>query len=306
MAHEGEEAVRPDRESELLHGESRSIERVSWIGAAVNVALSVGKLVVGTAAGSIALVADGVHSLSDFATDMVVVVATRLGARPADDTHPWGHGKYETLGALLIALAVLVAGVQIGWTALGALRRGEESFPGAVVLVVAAVSVVSKEWLYRVTAAIAKRTRSRALMANAWHHRTDSLSSIVVLVGGFFALAGEGHADQVAGIVVGLMVAWAGVRFGREALGELMEGAAGEEVDRKIGGVLDGELMIRGWHGLRARRVGRKIFVDIHVVVNPEMTVVDADRLAHRIEGEICRALSSPCNVMVHVDPPRE
>ncbi|MFH1279832.1 MAG: cation diffusion facilitator family transporter [Candidatus Eisenbacteria bacterium] len=282
------------------------IRRITWVGAAINVVLSLAKLAVGAAAGSIALVADGVHSLSDLATDLVVVVATRLGVRPADEDHPWGHGKYETLGAVVVALAVIVAGAEIGWTALAALRRGEEGFPGGIVLIVAAVSVVSKEWLYRATATIAKRTRSRALMANAWHHRTDSLSSVVVLLGGLFSVAGQGHADQVAGIVVGLMVALTGIRFGREALGELVEGSAGGDVDLEIQRVLEGELMIMGWHALRARRVGRKIFVDLHVVVSPDMTVADADRLAHRIEGEVCRALDSPCNVMVHVDPVRE
>lgn len=292
-------------ERALIDVGSREIQRITWIGAAINIFLSMAKLLAGAATGSLALVADGVHSVSDLATDVVVILATRLGSRPADEGHPWGHGKYETLAALVVAIAVAVAGGVIGRDAIKALHQGVESFPGALVLVIAAASIVGKEWLYRVTVLVGRRTGSPAVIANAWHHRSDSLSSVVVLLGGVASMAGQGHADQLAGIVVGVMVAVVGVRFGLTSLGELVEGSAGDEVNRVIGEAIAPLEHIRGWHGLRARRVGRRTYVELHLVVDPAMTVTTADGLAHAAEDEIRRALGAACHVMVHVDPDR-
>ncbi len=295
--------VATDPGADRLSADLRVIQRTGLASVAANLLLAAVKLGTGALIGSVALIGDGVHSFSDLLTDFVVLVAARLGSQPADETHPWGHGKYETFGVLIIALAVIAAGVEIGWIAGGALSRGEVHYPGPLVLVVAAFSVALKEVLYRVSRRAGEQTRSQVLIANAWHHRSDALSSLVVLAAGVLSLAGWGHADQAAGIIVGLMVVVVGVRFGWEAIGELMEKSAGGEVETRIAGVLDRAEAILGWHKLRTRNVGRELFIDLHVVVPSKMTVVEADCVTHRVEKAIRRELDRPCNVMVHIDP---
>ena len=150
--------------------------RVTLIGLVTNVFLLGLKLVVGLFVGSAALIADAVHSFSDLLTDIVAIVGIRLSARPADESHPYGHGRYETIAASVIGVALVVAGVAIAWDAGLSLYRQEHNIPGYPVLIVAAVSIVSKEWLYQITRRVARRVRSAVLSANAWHHRSDALS----------------------------------------------------------------------------------------------------------------------------------
>jgi len=273
------------------------------IAAVTNLILGVLKIVGGFMTGSIALIGDGVHSLADMVTDFIIMLAAPLGARPADRTHPYGHGKFETLAALIISLAILGAGVEIGWKSLGPLLRGEQFRPGPAVLVIAAISVATNEWLYRRARRVGEETRSGALLATAWHHRSDALSSIVVLIAGAVGMAGWGYADQVGGLIVAVMVSVVGIRFGRDAIAELLEESAGSDTEKKIGEILDRIDELRGWHKLRTRRVGRELFVDMHVVVVPSMTVAEADQVAHVVEDRIRDELGQPCNVIVHVDP---
>ncbi len=300
-------ATRPPEQGEvarrLLDEGTLEIQRVTWISVAANVLLTIIKLIGGHLTGSIALVADGIHSLSDSLTDFVVVLAAKIGARPPDKDHPWGHGKFETLGALLVSVAIVAAGAQIGWKGAGALARGELHFPGPAVLIIALLSIVVKEILYRITLAVGRRTGSQACVANAWHHRSDAASSVVVFLGGVAGLAGAGQADQVAGIVVGLMVAAIGIRFGVKALRELLEESADEAVQEEIGVILRSMPNVRGWHQLRTRQVGRELHVDVHVVVSPDLSVMEGHDVAHEVEDRIQEGMRRPCDVIVHIDP---
>jgi len=277
--------------------------RVTLFGIAINVALSLIKLIVGVFAGSVALVADGIHSASDIATDLVVLGGIRLSSKPADPSHPYGHGRYETLAGGLVAGALILVGLYIAWEAGFALYARQEIYPGLVVVLVAMVSVLANEWIYRRTVRVARRFRSPALHANAWHHRSDALSSVAVLIGGLGGLLGWGHADQVAGIVVGLMVVAAGGRTVRDVLHELVEGSLSRVDLEMIQTAIERVPAVRSWHALRTRSVGREPFVDLHVLVDPTLSLLQGHHISMQVEEAVKSACKRPVNVMVHVEP---
>ncbi len=280
-----------------------SIQRITWIGSFVNLALTAVKVGVGAAVGSIGLIADGVHSFFDLITDMVVIVSTRIGARPPDEDHPWGHGKLETVGALVISVVFCVAGFEVIRGSITSLAHGESRFPGLMALNVAALSLLAKEILFHVTKRVATATGSRTLMANAWHHRSDALSSLAVIVGVGATLLGMGRGDMFAGIAVGLLILAAGFRFMWDSLSELVERSAGPEIVAIIGRAVDSVETIRTWHRVRSRYVGRELYIDLHVEVPRTYTVVEADHVAHVVEGRIRENLPVASNIIVHVDP---
>ena len=282
---------------------ARRIMRITQIGMVVNVALMAIKLIVGALVGSIGLVADGIHSLFDLITDIVVIVSTRIGSRPPDKDHPWGHGKMETMGALIISVIFCVAGVEISRKAIESFSRGEYHYPGVIALLVATFSFFTKEWLFHISKKVARETGSRTLLANAWHHRSDALSSLAVMAGVGATFIGFDQGDNVAGLFVGLMILVAGFRFIFDAASELVEQSADPETLRKLESSLATIEDVSAWHRIRSRHVGRALFIDLHVSVPRNFTVVEADRVAHEVEDVINRSLSMPSNVIVHVDP---
>lgn len=184
----------------------KKIRKVTLLASLFNVFLMVLKIIFGLLIKSTALVADGFHSLSDLATDFFVLVSARLSNRPADRTHPYGHRKFETVASQLIALLLLAIGVGFVWSAGLSIYRQQQNFPGVMVLIVAIISIICKEFLFYKTRKVSKQTESAALYANAWHQRSDSLSSVAVLIGGVVGIFGWGYADQLATIVVGFMI----------------------------------------------------------------------------------------------------
>jgi len=227
--------------------------RITVVGIAWNISLFIVKLSVGFLTGSAGLIADGIHSASDMATDLIVLGGIRLGRRRADESHPYGHGRYETLAGGIVAGALILVGLFLAWEGASALYRGEGSFPGPAVIGVAAISVGIKEWLYRRTAESARSVGSPALYANAWHHRTDALSSIAVLAGGIGAVLGWGYADRIAGMIVGLMVAAAGWRTIARVLHELTEGGLPKSEIETIEAAIASVSGVNAWHRLRGR-----------------------------------------------------
>jgi len=278
-------------------------DRVTLLGVLWNVVLFAVKLAVGWLTGSAGLVADGIHSASDMATDLAVLGGMHLARRKADAEHPYGHGRFETLAGGIVAGALVLVGAFLAWEGIAALYRGEPSYPGAGVVAVALPSIAVKEWLYRRTVRIARDVDSAALQANAWHHRSDALSSIAVLAGGIGGLVGFGYADQLAGMIVGLMVVAAGGRTLLRVLHELTEGGLArreiETIERAIADVAG----VRDWHQLRGRRVGRETFVDVHVLVDPTLSLWDAHDISMRVESGIREACHRAVNVIVHVEP---
>ena len=278
-------------------------DRITVIGIGWNIILLGVKIVAGLLSGSASLIADGIHSASDMATDLAVLGGMHLGRRKADATHPYGHGRFETLSGGIVAGVLILVGAVVTWESILALYAGTHSFPGGAVVVVALISIAAKEWMYRRTTKVASQVGSAALHANAWHHRSDALSSIAVLAGGIGGLAGWGHADQLAGLIVGLMVVTAGARTLVQVLHELTEGGLSKQEIATIQAAIDAVPEARSWHQLRTRRVGRETFIDVHVLVDPAVSFVDAHNVSMDVESRIRVKCDHPVNVMVHVEP---
>jgi len=277
--------------------------RVTFLGTLVNALLIMAKLIGGFFTGSIALIADGIHSGSDLATDLVVIGGIRLGTRKADANHAYGHGRYETLAGGIVAGALVLIGLYIAWEAGSALYSKRVSYPGFLVILIAAGSIIAKEWIARRTLRVARKEQSLALRSNAWHHRSDALSSVAVLLGGACSLLGWGHADQVAGIIVGGMVIGVGVHTVRDVFHEILEGGLARDELEKIQAAVSSIPQVRNWHKLRTRRVGRKVFIDMHILVDPNLSVLEGHRISMQVEAAVKNASRQPVNVLIHVEP---
>ena len=279
---------------------------ITLLGSVVNAGLVALKLGLGFFGSSMALVADGVHSLSDLATDLVVLGGIRLASRPADRSHAFGHGKFETLAGVLVALALIGAGVWLIREAAVGLAHPQGAPRSGLVMAVAGVSILAKEALYRATTRIALRLHSTALQANAWHHRSDALSSVAVLLGGATMALGYPIGDKVAAIAVGGMVLMAAARILRRAFHELLEGALSEEEKLAISQAIESVEGVQGWHRLRTRRLGRQALVDVHIQVDPNLSVIRAHKIATQVEQAVSRSLDGLASVVVHVEPKGE
>ncbi len=281
----------------------RQVKSITYIGIAINIVLSVVKVVIGLLASSLALVADGVHSFSDVATDAVVLLGLRLGSKGPDQSHPYGHGRAETFSAGLIALVLILVGGAMIYYATMVIARDEVTTPRLSVLIAAIVSIAAKEWLYRATQKIAIQSHSPALYANAWHHRSDALSSVAVVIG-FISLGfGFGHGDQVAAIVIGLMIILVGVRIIGDCLRELTESAVDSDTVERIRDVINADSSIRQWHKLRTRTVGREVFLDLHILVDPDLNIAAAHEIAESLENALDEQITRPVNITVHIEP---
>ena len=281
----------------------RQIKSITYLGMVVNIALAVIKIAVGFFAASLALVADGIHSFSDLATDVAVLLGLRLGSKAPDQNHPYGHGRAETFSAIVIALILILVGGVMIYYATTAIARDEVTSPNIAVLIAAIVSIAAKEWLYRATKKVAIQSHSAALYANAWHHRSDALSSVAVAIGYISLEFGFGHGDQVAAIAVGMMIIWVGVRVIGDSLHELTESAVDSDTIEHIKNIINDNSSVRQWHKLRTRMVGREVFLDLHILVDPDLSIADAHEIAENLENTLGEQITRPVNITVHIEP---
>jgi cation diffusion facilitator family transporter len=281
----------------------KQIKSVTNLGIVTNAALLAIKFFVGFLSGSIALIADGIHSLSDMATDLVVLLGVRFGSKGPDQSHPYGHGRAETFSAGFIALFLVFVGAAMIYYAGIDITKGNVTDFHVAVLIVATVSIVVKELLYKVTKRVAIKSHSPALYANAWHHRSDALSSVAVLIGFISLKAGFNYGDQIAAIAVGLMVILVGIRVIGDCLRELTEGAVDQGTVEHIENIINTNNQIRQWHKLRSRMVGREVFLDLHIVVDPDLNVTAAHEIAEGLENTLHQQVTRPVNITVHVEP---
>ena len=281
----------------------KKINRVTYIGMLLNGILSFVKIIIGYLTGSLSLVADGVHSFSDIATDIAVLLGIRLGSKKADSTHPYGHGRAETFASVFVAMILLGVGGTMIYYATMAIARDESTKPNFAVLIAAILSVVSKEWLYRITKKVAVESHSPSVYANAWHHRSDALSSIAVIIGFITLEFGFTHGDQLAAISVGLMIIWVGVKIIGDAFRELTESSTDIETIELIKSIINSNPSIRHWHKLRSRGVGREIFLDVHILVDPELNVSAAHEISENLENALKEQVSRPINITIHIEP---
>lgn len=288
----------------------REIYRVTLAGSVVNLLLLLFKFVAGIAGHSAAMVADAVHSLSDFATDMVVILFVHISSKPEDAGHDYGHGKYETLATAIIGLALLCVGIGILWNGLTAVWhfwQGDAlQRPGGVALAAAVVSVLSKEAVYRYTVRAGKRCRSQAVIANAWHHRSDALSSIgtAIGIGGAFLL-GERWCvlDPLAAIVVSIFIIRVAIQLLVPCINELLEKSLPPEVEEEIEQTILSFPGVCSPHHLRTRRIGNHFAMEVHVRMDGHLSLEEAHRKATEIEIELRRRFGNDTHIGIHVEP---
>jgi cation diffusion facilitator family transporter len=282
---------------------SKKIRWITYLGMVINISLSAAKFVIGHLTGSLALIADGVHSLSDLATDVAVLLGVRIGSKQADRSHPYGHGRAETFAGGLVAVILIFVGGAMIYYATISIAKDEVTSPRVPVLIAAVASVVSKEWLYRVTRKVAVKCHSPSVYANAWHHRSDAFSSVAVVVGFISLLFGFGHGDQAAAIAVGVMIIWVGVKVIGDTMRELTEGAVDQDTIEHVKQIINANSAIRQWHQLRTRMVGREVFLDVHILVDPDLNVAAAHQISESLEKALDEQLARPVNITIHIEP---
>ena len=289
---------------------SKEIYKVTLIGGVVNVVLLVFKFVAGILGHSAAMVADAIHSLSDFVTDAIVIVFIRISDKPQDKSHDYGHGKYETLAMTIIGMALLlVAGgiLYSGIVKIAAWAGGQQlEAPGLLALWAALLSVVLKEAVYRYSMVKARQLQSQAVEANAWHHRSDALSSIGTAAGiGGAIILGQRWTvlDPIASVIVGLFIVKVAFALLRDGIGDLMEQSLPDEVEDeilKLAGSVDGITLP---HALRTRRIGNHYAIELHVLMDPDITLREAHDKASEVETLLRRHYGEDTHIAVHVEP---
>lgn len=279
-------------------------KQVTLWGAIINLLLAGLKIVVGIFGHSQSLVADGVHSLSDLATDGMVYLAAHHAHQEADEEHPYGHARFETLATVGLGLLLVVVASAILWDAVNRMLHVEKLLqPGFAALVVALVSIASKEMLYRWTKVVARRTRSKMMEANAWHHRSDAISSVVVLLGIAGNMLGFIYLDAIAAGVVGVMVAMIGLKLIVDASRELVDEALDAERVEKIRSKIMTVPGVRELHFLRTRTMGANALVDVHILVNPMISVSEGHHVSERVRKVLIHDVEEVYEVTVHIDP---
>ena len=288
----------------------RQIYKVTLVGGAVNVVLLIFKFVAGILGHSAAMVADAVHSLSDFVTDIIVLVFVRISGKPKDKSHDYGHGKYETLAMTIIGMALLAVAIGIvysGVMKIAAWLGGVQlEAPGTLALWAALLSVVLKEAVYRYSMVQARKLNSQAVEANAWHHRSDAFSSLgtAVGIGGAIFLGQRWTVlDPVASVVVGLFIVKVSIDLLRDGIGDLMEQSLPDEVEAEILQLAASVPDIAQPHDLRTRRIGNHYAIELHILVDGDITLREAHEKASEVEDLLRRHYGAETHVAVHVEP---
>ena len=296
-----------NQKSDLAEGHLReaSVRRITWIGLFTNICLSGLKFAAGYFGRSQALIADAVHSLTDTTTDIAVIAGSLYWSRPPDECHPYGHRRLETLVTAFIGIMLAAAGVSIGWESLSSLHEKNSGPPGWFAFYAALASIITKEILYRWTAKVGKNIRSPALVANAWHHRTDAISSFPVLiaVGGSLLFPAWSFLDRLGAVIVSIFILHAALKIIWPAIGELIDAGAPEEIQKKIADIACRTEGVRDVHGIRSRYISSSIQIDLHIVVDGEISVRQGHAIADAVENNIIAGIPDVLGVVVHVDP---
>lgn len=284
---------------------------VTLLGSLANFLLLIFKFAAGWLGHSSAMIADAVHSLSDFVTDIIVLLFINISSKPKDESHDYGHGKYETLATSIIGIVLLCVGVGLFWESAGKIIgfyfRGEvlES-PGKIALIAALVSIVVKELLFRVTLIVGRRENSQALIANAWHHRSDAFSSIGTALGiGGAILLGDKWCilDPLAAVIVSIFIVRVSVKLILPAINDLLEKSLPPEVEDEILNIIEETPGVKNPHNLCTRRIGNDFAIEVHIRVDGTTTVARAHELTRNIENKLRDKFGPATHIMLHVEP---
>lgn len=288
----------------------KEIYRVTLAGSLINLLLVIFKFVAGVLGNSAAMVADAVHSLSDFVTDVVVIVFVRISNKPQDKGHDYGHGKYETLATALIGIVLLAVGAGIFWNAFGDIRavwRGETlQAPGMLAFWAAVLSVALKEAAYQFTVRAGRRSGSQAVVANAWHHRSDAFSSVgtALGIGGAILLGERWHVlDPVAAVIVSVFIMKVSLGLLRPCVDELTEKSLPDEVESEIVRIAQRVEGVSGIHNLRTRRIGNHYAIEMHIRMDGRLTLFEAHDRASQVEQGLRKKYGADTHLGIHVEP---
>lgn len=298
----------------ILKEREKQASKVTWLGFWTNLILSLAKVAAGILGKSAAMIADGIHSISDFFTDFIVIIFLKISSKDTDESHDYGHGKFETFATFIISVALFaVAGLLI-WSGSDKIFRalhGEQiSKPSMIALAAALVSIIVKEWLYRKTKRVGEKIDSQAVIANAWHHRSDAMSSVGTLIGisgaMFFGIKWR-VLDPIASIIVSIFIIAVALKLLRPAVDELTEASLPKNIEDEISGIITSVDGVDAMHRLKTRKSGNSYIIDVHVKVNPQMTVIDAhDNIASKIEDLLREKYGKQTQISIHIEPFRK
>ena len=288
----------------------KEIFRVTLEGSIVNLLLLIFKFIAGIMGHSAAMVADAVHSLSDFVTDIIVIVFVKISGKPEDDNHRYGHGKYETLATAMIGVALFVVGIGLlvnGATKIyGVINGAILPAPSMIALIAAVVSIVAKELLYRYTVRAGKKLNSQAVIANAWHHRSDAFSSIgtVIGIGGAIFLGERWRIlDPIAAVAISGFILKVAIELIKPCLDELLERSLPADTERKIMDIIESFPEISSPHHLRTRRIGSHIAIEVHVRLDGKTSLEEAHAVVTMVERRLKDEFGPDTHIGIHMEP---
>lgn len=283
--------------------------KVSLVSVVVNLLLSAGKFLAGVFASSGAMISDAIHSASDVFSTFIVMIGVQIASKQADEAHRYGHERFECVASVALSLILLETGLLIGWKGLKTILSGQYdhlAVPGLLALIAAVVSILVKEWMYWYTRAAAKRTRSDALMADAWHHRSDSLSSIGALVGIAFSMAGFPVMDSVASVLICVFIVKAAIDIFRDAVDKMVDRSCDQKTQNQMTQVILSQPGVLGLDLLQTRLFGAKIYVDAEISVQADLPLRQAHAIAEAVHHAIEKEFPMVKHCMVHVNPANE
>ncbi|SIR17287.1 cation diffusion facilitator family transporter [Halanaerobium kushneri] len=290
---------------------AKNANKITWIGFFVNLILTVIKLIAGILGNSTAMIADAIHSLSDFTTDIVVLISFRIVRKPPDKDHNYGHGKFETLATIIIGIALFIVGLGILYSSIKniylviILKNNLES-PGIIAVITALLSMITKELLFRFTLKIGQEIKSSAVIANAWHHRSDAFSSIGTFLGiGGAILLGDNWEilDPIAAIIVSIFIMKTAYDISIGSIKELLEESLDVITNKEILEIIENVDKVRSPHELKTRKVGNKIIIDIHINVENTLNIIEAHKINDEIERKIKAVYGNDTIINIHTEP---
>ena len=284
---------------------TRKIRNVTLMGAIVNIILAGAKITVGSSANNSALIADGIHSMSDLVTDAAVLLGSKFWSKDADSEHPYGHGRIETLVSLAIGALLCLVAFEMAWKAIEGFFNPSHNAPSWLAFIVALISIISKEAIYNVTVRVGRQVKSSAVMANAWHHRTDALSSIPVAIAvvGMKVFPSFLYFDQIATLLVCGMLVKAAWDIAYPCIEEIMETQKNVDINKDIAEIKRKFPEIKEIHKIRVRKVGSVLFVEMHMLFDSDMSILAAHSLTDEVKSALLSRNASLGDVIIHIEP---
>ena len=296
-----------------MHDRGKEIRRITVVGAIVNIILTIFKIIAGALGRSAAMVADGIHSLSDLLSDIVVLVFTHISSKGKDKNHSFGHGKFETMATLIVSVILVAVGAKLMAdgvaSIIGVMNGNSIPLPGSIALWAAIGSIIIKEILYHATIRTARRTNSPVVLANAWHHRSDALSSIGALAGIAGAMIlGEKWTilDPIASCCISIAIIVVAVKMSLPSLAELLETSLPDEIEKEIISISNSVQGVENIHELKTRRNGISYIIDAHIVVDPHISVTEAHNIATDVENALKEKYGNETQINIHIEPDQD